>query len=922
MRRGDKVVNLSRYAIRHWLLLALPGLVTATCPLAADDTNQRGTITDPGTGQVVGRGPGLNITRDAPLIIILDIDGTRQDFLYEMLYTGELPNMSRIVGRPLSGSARAKIPYENHNTDRALDFLEFENSIALLKSTSVFPSFTFCAQASIFTGEPPSVHGILGNDFLDRNGKPPRMYAFTGSEVGVPWGDAMAAYSEGLADQTLRCKTVYQRIGERAARAAVVFNMYKSGASWLPIGISPGISMETLREYLVYYREAWTYNFDQLMMTRATERLAEWVTEAKRGEGGARPWVLTLYFAGLDHRGHAFGTGDHKQYLREVVDPEMGKLMEHLADWGLLGRTTFIITSDHGQTDTGKGGDHYISQRIAGDYFIEQGEVNPKAYYSCAPGCQTEVANSAIVFGLNGGMAHVYLSANRRPGDWGRPANWEQVQFMAATISRNAKAGIRLGWTVEVPWMGSIEGSDLTKYTDTLDMILLRRPSEPGAPQNPYEVYVDIGPYVQAMELGAFLRSLPGQEMLQRWGWRLPDAAQLVEKRIQEMNCDRSGDIVLVPRYPDYYMEHGRYPGEHGSILPTDMYVPFILARPPAQGFSGNQMYFKQELLDALQMSLRDRQFPSIMDTSRVAATLCKTMWTPDTVTVPTPPPPRIEVGGGQTGALRREAELDAPGVPAPIGAPGGVEAVVGSWQAPPHVDGLQTLVTITHENGVWDAWGAALRPNDETGTFWVGEAFEEAGGTLRFGCTYMEAPGDALPPPATAEARVEGDALLLTIRGEGATRTTRLGRTDEPVALPVEPQADAPGDVAITVTRPEAPTDQQPAGAAQALLGQWEPVADANGLLEVLNVAYEDGRWDIWGVQLGTDEAPVSFWVAEECEQADGVLRFRCTYMHGPGHTPPPPVSAEARAEGEDLVLTTAGEGKATTRRYRRAAQ
>ena len=81
--------------------------------------------------------------------VIIDVDGIRRDTFEQVYRDGRLPNFQRIFARALW----------------------FDNA------STVLPSVTMAAQASIFTGTQPARHGIPGNQWFDRSAGPPhRLY--------------------------------------------------------------------------------------------------------------------------------------------------------------------------------------------------------------------------------------------------------------------------------------------------------------------------------------------------------------------------------------------------------------------------------------------------------------------------------------------------------------------------------------------------------------------------------------------------------------------------------------------------------------------------------------------------------------------------------------------------------------------------
>ena len=80
-------------------------------------------------------------------LLILDIDGLRQDVFHHALDEGRIPHLARLLG-----GAAADCGWH-------------------LDPLSPLPSITFAAQTTLFTGLHPGQHGIAGNEFFDRFGE-------------------------------------------------------------------------------------------------------------------------------------------------------------------------------------------------------------------------------------------------------------------------------------------------------------------------------------------------------------------------------------------------------------------------------------------------------------------------------------------------------------------------------------------------------------------------------------------------------------------------------------------------------------------------------------------------------------------------------------------------------------------------------
>src|SRR5439155_2882362 len=82
-------------------------------------------------------------------VVIVDIDGVRRDTFERAYLEGRLPNFERLLGPSANGTG-------------------FGSALVFENASMVFPTVTMAAQAPIFTGVYPAVHGISGNAWFDR----------------------------------------------------------------------------------------------------------------------------------------------------------------------------------------------------------------------------------------------------------------------------------------------------------------------------------------------------------------------------------------------------------------------------------------------------------------------------------------------------------------------------------------------------------------------------------------------------------------------------------------------------------------------------------------------------------------------------------------------------------------------------------
>ncbi len=328
-----------------------------------------------------------------PRVVLVDIDGIRRDTLEAAYLSGKLPNLERILGEVHEGKG-------------------FGASLWFEKATAVFPAITMAGQASLFTGVAPSRHGIPGNQWFERRTN--RVIDYF-SSTGMPcvYGVlpiSLGECSGGLANRHLHAPTVYEAATAAGKTSTVVFSQYWKGATH---AVLPTVSDAAylLRGNAVDYRR-----FDETMIDRALESLSK----------DGWPDLLTVYFIGADGVGHHGGTRAQAAYLERVFDVQMGRLIDALgkAHPGWRENTQFILTSDHGRTDTkAAAGDASLEANIRG--VLERGGYG---------------AEQCKIVG-NGGVVHVYLRSKTIGARWMEQPAAKEVEAAAKILADDGTLG-------------------------------------------------------------------------------------------------------------------------------------------------------------------------------------------------------------------------------------------------------------------------------------------------------------------------------------------------------------------------------------------------------------------------------------------------------------------------------------------------
>jgi hypothetical protein len=495
------------------------------------------------------------LVREPKRLVVIDVDGLRRDVFRAALAAGDLPHVERIAG----GS--------DGETACHVDAL------------STAPSITFTSQASIFTGQHPGVHGIAGNESFDRLGRisggHPRHFGFdVGYTLAVD--DAVRVFSDSLASQflTREAPTLYEIAAGHGLTSMVAYNMFARGAgTWL---------MPNLVEIARFIKgqgvlglEAGKY--DSGMLDRLVETL----------HAGSRPDVLTAYWMGLDHHSHLHGPASQPAYLRDVVDPQIGRLVDALETHGMLEGALFVLVSDHGQIEVVPDDRHSI--RLGFPFDRELGHVFQALGLDVHDVPGEDPACDAVV-GLNGGLAHVYLQ--HRAARWADPPRYEEDVLPVAEAFR----------------LMNETGKYEDELQDSLELILVRDAEHEGW-WGEYRVYLGDG---QTEPLAGYLAAHPDL------GYA--DAAN----RIRLAASATTGDLILVADGRAGYYFGPPMPGLHGGLYPGESEVVLTFAYP---GSSPGEIAWLRETVTGIvadRCANEGSRAPSVTDV--VPATLAL-MW-------------------------------------------------------------------------------------------------------------------------------------------------------------------------------------------------------------------------------------------------------------------------------------------------------
>jgi hypothetical protein len=255
---------------------------------------------------------GQSPAQPARRAVLIDIDGVRADTFARIFESGRAPNLARI----------------------------FSSALWFDHATSVIPTVTMAAQASIVTGTLPARHGVPGNQWYDREHAKLIDY-MTAAGISCVYGFTVLGGSScigGLGNRHLEAPTIYDAAAAKGLDSVVAYNQYWKGAT-RPAAPTAAEARAFIQGNKLAFRI-----FDTEMTDRAVAEL--------RARG--LPAILTVYFTGADTIAHTDGIASQPGYFAEVIDPAVGRILEAIEsldpEW--RARTMFVLVSDHGRTDS------------------------------------------------------------------------------------------------------------------------------------------------------------------------------------------------------------------------------------------------------------------------------------------------------------------------------------------------------------------------------------------------------------------------------------------------------------------------------------------------------------------------------------------------------------------------------------------
>ena len=451
-------------------------------------------------------------------VIMVGIDGCHQATLYGLIDRGEAPFFAKLAA----------------------------NGTRVERAVTMFPSTTTSCCSTLYTGCWYKNHGILNNEWFDRLATPVRArsyiaglhYALASLDrklFGWPTLLLPDAGTGGAVNNDLHAPTIYEELTRAGKTSYTFFHYIGRGATrW----VRP-TRMDMLR---FGYVENWEKPFqiyEQHLVTRALQHARN-----------AMPDVLSIYFGCNDGHSHRHGVEGQVEYLRDFIDPQMARLEQGLMQICPDDDIYWCITADHGQTTMPQSA---FDKSLWADHFFP---ILEKCGYEKMVNGRSDMeldGHDAIVSLGTGASIGFYLRA--RGGPWNAKPHFEKELVPVLNSMLKASGGM-------APF------SDW-QFPGCVDFLLTRT-----AFDEPYRVYMNEPPFDGPGRLVGLEEFFENHT---RSGYVNPI------ERLRGIDHPNGPDIVLMLNYHDQFNVNepeGFHPGQHGSLLPDDSYVPMIFSGP------------------------------------------------------------------------------------------------------------------------------------------------------------------------------------------------------------------------------------------------------------------------------------------------------------------------------------------------------
>jgi hypothetical protein len=523
-----------------WIAVGVAALLVAGAAaflLVSDSAREAVGLAAEG-GEIQLREP-MRPIRGGTRVLLFALDGVGDESLREAVNSGRMPHLARLLG------ARQ-------------DEDMYASAYAVPGALSIIPSTTMAVWASIFTGEPVSRTGVPGNEWYVREEM--KFYA-PGPNSVEETEHTIRSFTDGFLGNAIRVPTLFERTD---LRSHVSLMLIHRGADLVNV---PQLSDVARAFGATAAGVVGDEPTDREMYRVLDESSVDHLLRSMEQHGV--PDLQVVYFPGIDLYTHVADPPlmEMAQYLTEITDLQIGRILEAYTRAGVLDRTYVVFVSDHGHTPvikdehhalgTGDGGEPPDVLRLAGF------RTRP---LSLDPGEDEQDYQAAVAY--QGAIAYIYLADRTTCVHPGERCSWMLPPRLEEDVLHVVRAFDR----------ANRFGEGVPQLQGTLDLILAREPRPPAEDALPYQVWNG----ERLIPIPEYLAANPRPDF--------PD----FEARMRDLAAGpyghRAGDVLLLARsgmnrpIEERFYFSRIYSSWHGSPEWQDSRIPIVVARTGSTG--------------------------------------------------------------------------------------------------------------------------------------------------------------------------------------------------------------------------------------------------------------------------------------------------------------------------------------------------
>jgi hypothetical protein len=523
-----------------WIAVGVAALLAAGAAvfLLVSDTAREAVGLAAEGGEIQLREP-MRPIRGGTRVLLFALDGVGDESLREAVNSGRMPHLARLLG------ARQ-------------DEDMYASAYAVPGALSIIPSTTMAVWASIFTGEPVSRTGVPGNEWYVREEM--KFYA-PGPNSVEETEHTIRSFTDGFLGNAIRVPTLFERTD---LRSHVSLMLIHRGADLVNV---PQLSDVARAFGATAAGVVGDEPTDREMYRVLDESSVDHLLRSMEQHGV--PDLQVVYFPGIDLYTHVADPPlmEMAQYLTEITDLQIGRILEAYTRAGVLDRTYVVFVSDHGHTPvikdehhalgTGDGGEPPDVLRLAGF------RTRP---LSLDPGDDEQDYQAAVAY--QGAIAYIYLADRTTCVHPGERCSWMLPPRLEEDVLHVVRAFDR----------ANRFGEGVPQLQGTLDLILAREPRPPAEDALPYQVWNG----ERLIPIPEYLAANPRPDF--------PD----FEARMRDLAAGpyghRAGDVLLLARsgmnrpIEERFYFSRIYSSWHGSPEWQDSRIPIVVARTGSTG--------------------------------------------------------------------------------------------------------------------------------------------------------------------------------------------------------------------------------------------------------------------------------------------------------------------------------------------------